>query len=135
MPTINADDARKLARSFYDLAGKLGKFRFDNWTQLSNAERTELESLEWTLLTQSSDLTTRAISLATDDLQQSLQDISRATTKMTRAVQRVADVKKVIRIGKKALRLGAAVFTGNAQAITAALAAAISASGIDDDGE
>lgn len=135
MPTINADDARKLARSFYDLAGKLGKFRFDNWTQLSNAERTELESLEWTLLTQSSDLTTRAISLATDDLQQSLQDISRATTRMTRAVQRVADVKKVIRIGNKALRLGAAVFTGNAQAITAALAAAISASGIDDDGE
>lgn len=135
MPTINADDARKLARSFYDLAGKLGKFRFDNWTQLSNAERTELESLEWTLLTQSSDLTTRAISLATDDLQDSLQDISRATTKMMRAVQRVADVKKVIRIGNKALRLGAAVFTGNAQAITAALAAAISASGIDDDGE
>jgi hypothetical protein len=51
---------------------------------------------------------------------------------MTRAVQRVADVKKVIRIGNKALRLGAAVFTGNAVAITAALSAAIAASGVDD---
>ena len=130
MGELNADDARKLARSFYDLAGKLGKFRFDNWTQMTNAERSELESLEWTLLTQSSDLTTRAISLATDDLQQSLQDISRAAKKMTREVDRVADVKRVIRIGNKALRLGAAVFTGNAQAITAALSAAISAADV-----
>jgi len=133
MPELDAAEARKLARSFYDLAGKLGKFRFDNWTQLSNAERGELESLEWTLLTQSSDLTSRAISLATGDLQRPLQDISRATTKMTRAVQRVDDVKKVIRIGNKALRLGAAVFTGNAAAITAAASAAIAASGVGDD--
>jgi hypothetical protein len=127
MAELNAEDARKLARSFYDLAGKLGKFRFDNWTQMTDAERSELESLEWTLLTQSSDLTTRAISLATDGLQLSLQDISRAAKKMTREVDRVADVKRVIRIGNKALRLGAAVFTGNAQAIAAALSAAISA--------
>jgi hypothetical protein len=132
MPKLDAAEARKLARSFYDLAGKLGKFRFDNWTQMSSAERSELESLEWTLLTQSSDLTTRAISLATGDLEQSLQDISRATTKMTRAVQRIADAKRVIRIANKALRLGASLFTGNAQAITAAVSAAISASDIDD---
>jgi len=132
MPELDAAEARKLARSFYDLAGKLGKFRFDNWTQLSATERGELESLEWTLLTQSSDLTTRAISLATGDMQRSLQDISRATTKMTRAVQRVDDVKKVIRIGNKALRLGAAMFTGNAAAIAAAVSAALAASGVDD---
>ncbi|HEY3258450.1 MAG TPA: hypothetical protein VGJ64_06300 [Gemmatimonadaceae bacterium] len=133
MPELTADDARKLARSFYDLATKLGKFRFDNWTRMSNAERSELESLEWTLLTQSSDLTTRAISLTTDDLQQSLQDISRAARKMTRAVERVADAKRVIRIANKALRLGAAIFTGNAQAITSALSAAISAADTGDD--
>ena len=130
MPELTADDARKLARSFYDLAGKLGKFRFDNWTQMTDAERSELESLEWTLLTQSSDLTTRAISLATDDLELSLQDISRAAKKMMREVDRVADVKRVIRIGNKALRLGAAVFTGNSQAITSALSAAISAADV-----
>jgi len=133
MPNLDAADARKLARSFYDLAGKLGKFRFDNWTRLSSAERTELESLEWTLLTQSSDLTTRAILLTTGNLEQSLQDISRAATRMNRAVQRVADAKRVIRIANKALRLGAALFTGNAQAITAAVSAAITASEIGDD--
>jgi hypothetical protein len=130
MPELTADDARKLARSFYDLAGKLGKFRFDNWNHMTDAERSELESLEWTLLTQSSDLTTRAISLATDDLELSLQDIARAAKKMMREVDRVADVKRVIRIGNKALRLGAAVFTGNAQAITSALSAAISAADV-----
>jgi hypothetical protein len=133
MPELSADDARKLARSYYDLAGKLGKFRFDNWTKMSSAQRAELESLEWTLLTQSSDMTTRAISLTPGNLQQALEDISRAAKKMTRAVERVADAKRVIRIANKALRLGAALFTGNAQAITAAVSAAISASDIDDE--
>jgi hypothetical protein len=52
---------------------------------------------------------------------------------MTRAVQRVGEVKKMLRIGNKALRLGAALFTGNASAITSAISAAIAASGVDDD--
>jgi len=52
---------------------------------------------------------------------------------MTRAGELGDDAEKVSRIGNRALRLGAAVFTGNARAITAALAAAISASGIDDE--
>src|SRR5204863_1815144 len=60
MATLSAEDARKLARSFYDLAVKIGKFRFDNWTSMQDAERTQLEKLEWALLTQSSELATRA---------------------------------------------------------------------------
>ena len=127
MPKLAPDDARELARLYYDLAGALGEFRFAYWTEMTQAQRGELESLEWSLLTQSSDMTTRAISLATNDLQASLKNISRATKNMTRAVRRISDVKKAINVAAKALTLGSAVFTGNADAIAKAVSAAIAA--------
>ena len=133
MAELNADDARKLARSFYDLAGKLGKFRFDNWTRMQDDERAQLEKVEWALLTQSSELATRAILISTDDLDESLAEISRATKRMTRELQRIEDAKKVLRIANKALRLGEALLTGNAVAIANAASAAISAAAIDED--
>lgn len=125
MAKISTEDARDLARLYYDLAVSLGEFRFNNWDEMSQSQRTELESLEWTLLTQSSDMTTRAISLATTDMKSSLKEISRATKGLTRAVRRVSDVKKAIMFASKALALGSAVFTGNADAIAKAITAAI----------
>ena len=133
MAELSAQEARRLARSFYDLAGKLGKFRFDNWTHMQDDERTELEKIEWRLLTQSSELATRAVSISTDDLEESIDEISIATKRMTRELQRIGDAKKVLRIANKALRLGEALFTGNAVAIANAASAAISASELDDE--
>jgi hypothetical protein len=132
MPKIPAEDARELARLYYDLAVTLGQFRFDNWNSFSSAQRAELESLEWTLLTQSSDMTTRAISLATKPMKPALKDISRATRNLTRAVRRITDVRKTINIATKAIDMGSAVFTGNIEAITKAVGAAISAAGLDE---
>ncbi len=133
MAELSAEEARKLARSFYDLAGKLGKFRFDNWTRMQDDERTELEKIEWRLLTQSSELATRAIRISIDDLDGALDEITRATKRMTRELQRIGDAKKILRIANKALRLGEALFTGNAAAIANAASAAISAAAIDED--
>jgi hypothetical protein len=133
MAALSAEDARKLARSFYDLGVKIGKFRFDNWTSMQDAERIQLEKLEWALLTQSSELATRAISISTEDIEESVGEVSRATKKMTRDLQRIGDAKRVIRIASRALRLGEAVFTGNPVAIANAASAIISASGIDEE--
>lgn len=133
MATLSAEDARKLARSFYDLAMKIGKFRFDHWTSMQDAERTQLEKLEWALLTQSSELATRAISISTEDIEESVGEVSKATKKMTRDLQRIGDAKRAIRIASKALRLGEAVFTGNPVAIANAASAIISATGIDEE--
>lgn len=127
MAKLTVDEARDLARLYYELATALGEFRFDNWDSMSQAQRTELESLEWSLLTQSSDMTTRAIDLATDDMRASLKEISRATKNLTRAVKRVSAVKNALNIATKALTLGSAIFTGNAIAIAKAASSAIAA--------
>jgi hypothetical protein len=132
MARIAAEDARELARLYYDLAVTLGQYRFDNWSSFSSAQRAELESLEWTLLTQSSDMTTRAILIAAEDMKPALKSISRATRNLTRAVRRINDVKKTINIASKAIDMGSAIFTGNIGAITKAVGAAISAAGLDE---
>jgi len=132
MAKISPEDARELARLYYDLAVTLGQYRFDNWNSFSNTQRNELESLEWTLLTQSSDMTTRAITIAAQDMKPALKDVSRATRNLTRAVRRISDVKKSIGFATKAIDMGSAIFTGNIEAIAKAVGAAVSAAGLDE---
>lgn len=129
MAKISTDDARELARLYYELGVSLGKFRFDHWESMTQAQRAELESLEWSILTQSSDMTTQAITLATADMKSSLKEISRATKGLTRATRRITDVKKAISVASRALELGAAIFTGNAKAIAKAITSASSVVG------
>ena len=127
MSTLAADDARMVARNYYQLATAVGAFRFANWTRMTKRDRDRLESLEWTLLTDSSDFTTHAINLAVDDLQAAVADIGAATIRLRRAVERTDRVRTAIGIATTAVSLGAALVTGNAGAIAEALADATTA--------
>jgi hypothetical protein len=125
MAKLTTEEARALAKQYYDLAHALSEFRFANWDSMSDAQRAELESLTWSLLTQSSDMTTRAIDLAGDDLKPAMKDISRATRNLVRAARRLSDVKSALNIAAKALALGSAIFTGNGIAIGRAVTAVL----------
>ena len=123
-PVLSAEDARSLARLYYDLAGSLGKYRFDNWDRLSARERGDIESLEWTLLTFSSDMTSRAIILGLNDIRPALREITTATKNLRKSISRLNDVRAVIRSATKAVTLAAAIFSGNPEAIASAVSAA-----------
>src|SRR5437763_16467458 len=117
MPTLPADEARQVARNYYELATAVGAFRFAHWTQMTKRDRDRLESLEWTLLGNSSDFTTHAINLTVDDLEQAVADIGAVTARLRRVVQRTARVRTAIGIATAAVALGAALLTGHAGAI------------------
>lgn len=123
-PVVSANDARSLARTFYEFAGSLGKYRFDNWDKLSPRERGDLESLEWTLLTFSSDMTSRAIILDLSNAKRALGEITGATKRLKQSIARLNDVRDVIRAATKAVTLAAAIFSGSAEAIASAVASA-----------
>lgn len=61
MPNISADDARQLASDFHDLAVAIGNLEFAQWDDLTPAQRTKLDNLQWTLMNYSSDFSTQAI--------------------------------------------------------------------------
>jgi len=122
MPKLKADDARDLARHFHAVAVAIGEHRFSNWDNLSRTARAELESMEWTLLNDSSDMTTRAIVLQVEDMSDALDGIRKATKKLSKAAAGIQSARSAIRIGSNAIALAAAIVTGNAGAIADAIA-------------
>jgi hypothetical protein len=121
MPRLAAADARAIAREYHDIALSIGAHRFENWERLSPARRAELERLQWTLLTYSSDMTTRAIDLQVDDLDAALAGLKEAVKALKRAVKHARDVRGAISAAARAVTLGAAIVTGNAVALAAAV--------------
>lgn len=117
MAALTLEDAREIANSFRKLSSELGDYRFSNWNSLSEKERRRIESLEWTLLNYSSDMTATAIKIATDRIQEEVQNIKSATQHLQNAIDRTENVKKVIGIATKTVTLAASISTGNVVAI------------------
>lgn len=120
MPTLNATDARAIAKLYYDLAVALSDYRFEQWNSLTKAQRGEIESHEWTLLTYSSNMTTHAINITTADLDGAVRSIMKATRRLVAAARKIDDVKGALAVAAKAVALGGAIASGNAVAITEA---------------
>lgn len=117
MPKLKTDDARELARHLHAVAVAIGEYRFSSWDKLSRTTRAELESMEWTLLNDSSDMTTRAIVLQVEDMSDALEGIRKAAKKLSKAAASIQGAKSAIKVGANAIALAAAIVTGNAGAI------------------
>jgi hypothetical protein len=128
MARLTSEQARELAEQFYKLSKKLGTYRFAHWNSLTKGQRTSIESLEWSLLNASSDLTAMTINLAMDEIEPVVKRITRTTRRMTAAVKRLKRVEQVIRIAEAAVGLSGAIVSGSPAAIVSALDTAVEAS-------
>ena len=125
MPTIDAKQSRTIARLYAELAATLSEYRFGHWTELTQRQRAELESHEWTLLTYSSNMTTHAVRLAVADMADAVAGITRATKQLAAAGRRIADIKRGLALASAAVTLGGAIASGNATAIGGAVSRAL----------
>jgi hypothetical protein len=114
---LTADQARNLARSYFNIAQALGEYRFDNFDTLSAAKRKQIEELERTLLSSSTTFTAIAISISLDDLAPVLDRVSEVTKQMEDAINQLQKVDKVIKIATAAVQLAGAIVSGNPEAI------------------
>lgn len=130
---LTIDDAKNLAISFRDVSVSLGKYRFDNWSILSEKQRTSIENMEWTLLNYSSDFITQAVGLILDDATASLKKIQQATAKAKQVIAKIKTIKKVIDVSTSVIGLAAAIVTKNPVAIASALANVVSTA--EEDGQ
>ena len=126
MPAITAEESRAIAKLYSDLASALADYRFAHWTELTKAQRAEIESHEWTLLTYSSNMASRAIRLAGSESAAALAGITRATKRLTAAVRRVGSVKRAFALATSAVALGGAIASGHPLAIGEAVSEALS---------
>lgn len=125
MAKLTTVQARELARLYHELATTLGKYRFDNWDNLTKSRRSSIESVERSLLTASSDFTAMAIDLALDDVDPVLKRITRVTKRMTAAVKTLKRTDSIIKMAEAAVKLTGAILSGVPSAIASALDEAI----------
>jgi hypothetical protein len=122
MATTTKDQARDLAKKFRELSNDLGKYRFDNWGDLTLKQRTEIEDTEWTLLNHSSDFITTAVGIGFDDVADSLQQISKATGKAKKVISKITTIKSILKVAAALVVLGGAIASKNPETIISAAA-------------
>ncbi|MGH7718254.1 MAG: hypothetical protein ACREON_05350 [Gemmatimonadaceae bacterium] len=117
MPRLAPDDLLDVAERYHDLSVRVGRYRFAHWNELSTAERSSLESLEWSLMNASTDFIARGITLRAGDVEGAVARIRSATAALRRAVRGVSSAKKVIAAATAAVTLAGAITSGNVPAI------------------
>ena len=125
IPTMTAEQSRTIAKLYSDLANALSEYRFGHWKQLTRAERTDMESHEWTLLTYSSNMAGQAVRIAVSDIDSAVAGITRATKRLAAAAKKVASVKRAFEIAASGVALGGAIASGHGLAIGEAVSDAL----------
>ena len=124
-PTMTAEQSRTIARLYSELASALSEYRFGHWKQLTRAERAEIESHEWTLLTYSSNMASQAVRLAVADIDDAVAGITGAAKRLTAAAKKIASVKRAVEIATSGVALGGAIASGHGLAIGEAVSHAL----------
>ena len=114
---MTAEQSRAIAKLYSELASALSNFRFEHWKQLTRAERVEIESHEWTLLTYSSNMAGQAVRLTVADAGEAVQGITRAAKRLAAAAKKIASVKRAFEIATSGVALGGAIASGHGLAI------------------
>ena len=127
MAELTQEQARTLADGFFAASKSVGDFRLDHFNEIPDPEQVQLRSLQQALVQQSIDLTAAAIRITLDDLKPTLARIGEVTKQVNEAVEKLTEVRQVIGIATSFVSLGAAIVTGNAVAIAAALGNTVTA--------
>jgi hypothetical protein len=125
MARLTREEARGLAEQFYRVSRELGDYRFAHWNELRKDERTEIESLEWSLLNASADFAASALDVTLDDLAPVVKRVAGSTRRMKTAIRNAKRSRDVLAIAAAAVKLSAAIVSGSPSAIAAALERAI----------
>ena len=114
---LTSDQAYELSEQFTLFSEAVENYRYENWDDLSEDERTELERIEWSLMNASSEMITTAIDLTLDETELSFQQLCATTEKAQDAIKKINTVRKVINIAASAVSLAGAILVNDYKAV------------------
>jgi hypothetical protein len=123
MNRLHADDAFELGNQFRDTAMALGDWRIEHRAALTKAQWDELDEQEIRLLNMASRIYTSAIDLVLLDSQMEVVQLRSSVKAARSAVQHIATLKEALDLASALILFAAAVSSGNAAAIPAAIVA------------
>ena len=114
---LTSDQAYELSEQFTLFSEAIENYRYENWDDLSEEERTELERIEWSLMNASSEMVTTAIDLNLDETELSFQQLCDTTQNAQDAIKKINTVRKVITIAATAVSLAGAILVNDYKAV------------------
>jgi hypothetical protein len=123
MDKLTPDDAFELGNQFRDAAILLGDWRIRNRSSLTKPEWDELDDRELRLLNTASSIYTTAVGLVLLESQAAVAQLQSSATAAKSAVQHIATLKQALDLASALILFAAAVSSGNAAAIPAAIVA------------
>jgi hypothetical protein len=123
MDKLHPDDAFELGNQFRDTAMALGDWRIGNRAILTKAQWDELDEQEIRLLNMASRIYTCAVDLVLLDSQVAVVQLRSSVKAARYAVQHIATLKEALDLASALILFAAAMSSGNAAAIPAAILA------------
>jgi hypothetical protein len=123
MDKLTPDDAFELGNQFRDAAILLGDWRIRNRSSLTKPEWDELDDRELRLLNTASSIYTMAVGLVLLESQAAVAHLQSSARAAKSAVQHIATLKQALDLASALILFAAAVSSGNAAAIPAAIVA------------
>jgi hypothetical protein len=123
MDKLTPDDAFELGNQFRDAAILLGDWRIRNRSSLTKPEWDELDDRELRLLNTASSIYTTAVGLVLLESQAAIAHLQSSARAAKSAVQHIATLKQALDLASALILFAAAVSSGNAAAIPAAIVA------------
>ncbi len=117
MPKLTADQVFQLAQSYHQFARELGDYRFNEWDNLTAAQRRTLEDNERLIRNFSSNFNGLSLKMELDELQGTLDQIKAASDGMQKALKKLATFNKVLNVAALIISLGSAVMSANVPGI------------------
>jgi hypothetical protein len=113
MADFTSKQSSEIGKFYSDFSVFLHKYRFQNWDDLSEERRDDLQSLEIRLSNYASRFYAISISLSVDELKEPLEKIKDATKEGKKAIKKINNVKKAIKLAKSAVSMGVAILSKN----------------------
>ena len=123
MDKLDPDDTFELGNQFRDAAIALGDWRISQRASLTKAQWDELDQQEIRLLNTASGIYTSAIGLVLLDSEVAVVHLQSSVKGARSAVQHIATLKQALDLASALILFAAAVSSGNAAAIPAAILA------------
>ena len=117
MPNLTSEQVTSIAKLLNRIANSVEGYRDQNYSQMSSAQRSDIENLRDQILEQSNKLYTESTILVMDDVQNSLAIIEKVTSEIQETYKNLQNIQKAIDIASSVLNLGAAILSKNLPAI------------------
>ncbi len=121
MAQLTSQQANDLANQFLALAQSIGDFRYQHWSDLSEAQHQQLASQHGLVLKYGEDILVLSTVLVMNDVSQSLESIKEVSSQIKSTLGSLADVQKGINITTAIVTLGATIISKNPLAVAGAI--------------